>query len=213
MDKNFILLDLDGTVTDPKAGITKSVQYSLKPFGINVENPDELVTFIGPPLRESYKKYYGFSDDETEIAVAKYREYYSEHGIFENALYPGMSELLSSLRRHGKTLLLATSKPTFYAKQILEHFEIAQYFGFIAGSEMDGERSLKKEIIEYAIENMQITELSEAVMIGDRDLDIIGAAANGIDSIGVLYGYGSKNELSGATYIAKDITKLSELLV
>ena len=214
MDKTYILFDLDGTITDPKAGITKSVQYSLASFGIHVENPDTLVHFIGPPLRDSYKQFYGFNDAETETAVAKYREYFSTKGIFENTLYTGMDTLLKALKNDGKQLIIATSKPTVYAKQILKHFDIDKYFDFVAGSELDGRRSKKGEIIAYALENMNIAGTEKAVMVGDREHDVIGANEVGMDSIGVLYGYGNLQELvdAGATFIAKSVQELSTLL-
>jgi len=213
MEKAHILFDLDGTITDPKEGITKSVQYSLKNFGIIVDDADTLTHFIGPPLRDSYKKYYGFSDAETETAVAKYREYFSEKGIFENTLYSGMDILLKNLHDAGKQLIIATSKPTIYAKQILEYFKIDLYFDFVSGSELDGRRSKKSEVIQYALDNMNISSTEKAIMIGDREHDIIGANEIGMDNIGVLYGYGNLQELTdaGVTYIAKSVCHLSEL--
>ena len=214
MDKMYILFDLDGTITDPKVGITKSVQFSLQHFGITVADADTLTHFIGPPLRDSYKRCYGFDDEKTEQAVAKYREYFSTHGIYENALYEGMDNLLNTLHARGKQLIVATSKPTVYAKQILQHFNIAQYFAFVAGSELDGRRSKKSEIITYAFAEMGITSPEKAVMIGDREHDVIGANETGLESVGVLYGYGDLQELTdaGATYIAATVVDLHELL-
>ena len=214
MNKEFIFFDLDGTLTDPKTGITKSVQYSLKSFGIDINDPDELVAFIGPPLRDSYKKYYAFSDADSEKAVEKYREYFSEKGIFENAIYDGIADLLKLQAASGKTLTVATSKPTVYAEKILKHFNIEAYFRFVAGSELDGRRSKKDLVIQYALDNLNISDKNKVIMVGDREHDILGAKELGIDSIGVLYGYGDYKELSeaGATYIAADVNELSELL-
>ena len=214
MNKEFIFFDLDGTLTDPKTGITKSVQYSLKAFGIDINDPDELVAFIGPPLRDSYKKYYSFSDADAEKAVEKYREYFSEKGIFENAIYDGIADLLKLQAASGKTLTVATSKPTVYAEKILKHFNIEAYFRFVAGSELDGRRSKKDLVIQYALDNLNISDKNKVIMVGDREHDILGAKTLGIDSIGVLYGYGDYDELSdaGATYIAADVNELSELL-
>jgi len=214
MDKTYILFDLDGTISDPKIGITKSVQYSLNAFGIHVTDTDKLTHFIGPPLRDSYKKYYRFSDAEAEIAVAKYREYFAETGIFENTLYDGMDALLNTLKNMDKQLIIATSKPTVYAEKILKYFGIDQYFSFVAGSELDGRRSKKSEVIKYALDNMGITYISQAIMIGDREHDIIGAKALDMDSIGVLYGYGDLQELTnaGATFICESVRDLSDLL-
>ena len=214
LDKSIILFDLDGTLTDPKVGITKSVVYSLRGFGIDVENADDLIKFIGPPLRESYKKYYGLNAEQTEIAVGKYREYYSKRGIFENTLYLGIENMLQKLCRKGKRLIVATSKPTVYAQKILTHFGLAGYFEFVAGSELDGTRDDKGEIIRYALESRGIVELNDVIMIGDREHDIIGARKNSIESAGVLYGYGSRRELvdAGASYIAGSVGELSELI-
>ena len=213
--KKYILFDLDGTISDPKLGITKSVQYSLRSFGIEVADIDELTPFIGPPLRDSYKKFYGFNDSQAEKAVAKYREYFSETGIFENTLYDGIPELLESLTAAEKTLIIATSKPTVYAARILEHFKINNYFSFVSGSELDGSRSKKDEVITFAMKNCGITSADDAIMIGDREHDIIGAKKCAMESIGVLYGYGDYAELSaaGATYTAESVEKLSEVIL
>lgn len=214
MRKKYILFDLDGTIIDPKIGITKSVQFSLKNFGIYVEDTDDLIPFIGPPLRESYKKYYGFDDKATEKAVEGYREYFTKQGIFENTLYDGIEHLIKTLYDNGKKVILATSKPAVYAEEIIRHYNLEAYFSFISGSELDGKRSKKSEVIRYALENMNINTLDETIMVGDKEHDIIGAKEVGIDSIGVLYGYGSMNELkdAGADYIAENIKSLLGLL-
>lgn len=214
MNKKYILFDLDGTVTDPKIGITRSVQYSLKAFGIDIKDTDALIPFIGPPLRDSYKKLYGFKDADVENAVAKYREYFSTVGIFENTLYSGMNLLLKTLKDSGKNLIIATFKPTIYAAQILAHFNIDQYFSFVAGNEMDGRRSKKSEVIRHAIENCNIVSLNDAIMIGDKEHDVFGAKELGMDCIGVSYGYGSHQELSeaGADFIVESVDALSSLL-
>lgn len=214
MNKQFILFDLDGTLTDPKAGITKAVQYALRKSGIEVENPDALTMFIGPPLRDSYREYYGFSDQEAEDAVIKYREYFSETGIFENELYAGIDAMLRALRKEGKTLAVATSKPTVFAERILRHFGLDTYFSFVAGSELDGSRSQKSEVIQYALEHLAGAAPERTVMVGDREYDILGARGAGIDSVGVLYGYGSLCELTAAkaTHIAEDVPALFNLL-
>ena len=205
---------MDGTISDPKEGITKSIQYSLKAFDINVTDTDALTPFIGPPLRDSYKKYYGFTDEEAEKAVEKYREYFSEIGIFENTIYEGMDILLKTLQGADKTLIIATSKPTVYAEKILEYFKIAQYFTFVSGSELDGRRSKKSEIIRYALDNLDITDIKNAIMIGDRKYDIIGAKEIGMDNIGVLYGYGGLQELRNAraSVIVESVRDLHDML-
>ncbi len=213
MEKDFILFDLDGTLTDPKKGITKSVQFSLRSFDINIENSDDLVAFIGPPLRDSYKKFYSFSDEEAEKAVVKYREYFSEKGIFENIIYEGIEIFLKNQYELGKTLILATSKPSVYAEKILKHFKIDNYFSFVSGSELDGHRSRKDLVIRYALDSLNISSIDKAIMIGDKEHDIIGAKTLGMDSIGVLYGYGNLEELqkAGATYIVENVDALSKL--
>ena len=214
-NKQFLMFDLDGTLTDPKEGITKSVQYSLKHFGIEVESLDELTCFIGPPLWDSYKKYYNLSEADTNLAVEKYREYFSERGIFENVMYNGIDELLAKLKSNGKTVILATAKPIPFAEKILRYFRLYEYIDFISGSEFDGRRSAKHESIRYAIDNCKITSLDSAVMTGDKDLDIIGAKKTGVASIGVLYGYGSYEELSnaGADCIVSNIDELGNALI
>lgn len=213
MIKN-ILFDLDGTLTDPKVGITKSIQFALSEFGIIVDNADKLCAFIGPPLQESFIKFYNFNEENAKKAVSKYREYFSVKGIYENALYNGVPEMLTALKRSGKTNILATSKPAVYAEQILRYFNIYNEFSFISGSELDGRRSIKGEVIRYALEQNNITDLNSAVMVGDREHDIIGAKKTGLKSIGVLYGYGSLDELTcaGADRIAGSVDDLFKIL-
>ena len=211
----YILFDLDGTLTDPKAGITRSVQYALRKCGVEVEDADTLCPFIGPPLRESFKRFYGFDDIGAEDAVAKYREYFSDKGIYENAIYDGAEELLKKLKTVGKIIILATSKPTVYAEKILRHFNIHEYFTFVSGSELDGRRSIKSEVIRYALEQNNISDLSKVTMVGDREHDIIGAKEVGVASIGVLYGYGNYEELSKAKAdsIVQNISELTNKLI
>ena len=213
--KQYILFDLDGTITDPGLGITNSIMHALRRLGIAVPEREELYRFIGPPLWDSFQKYYGISKEESNVAVEYFREYYRDRGIYECKVYEGMRELLETLKAEGRTLIVATSKAEFFARQVLGHFGLAAYFDFIAGSELDGTRSEKAEVIAYALENCGITDKSRAVMIGDREHDIIGAKKNGIESIGVLHGYGSREELeaAGAGYIADNIIKLAELLI
>ncbi|MFT3952807.1 MAG: HAD family hydrolase [Oscillospiraceae bacterium] len=214
-NKNYILFDLDGTLTDPKIGITNSVQYALNQVGIDVENTDDLCAFIGPPLRDSFKKYYGFDDAGAEAAVASYRVYFQEKGIYENAIYNGITELLEQLKAQQKTLFVATSKPTVYAVEILKHFHIDHYFSFISGSELDGRRSKKSEVIRYALDRMKLSDLNDVIMVGDREHDIIGAKEVGILSVGVLFGYGDYDELrkSGADFIVANPAELAECLL
>ncbi len=193
----YILFDLDGTLTDPFDGITNSVIYALKKFGIEESDRDKLKSFIGPPLYKSFMEEYGFCRDDGFKAVNYYREYYSERGIFENVLYSGIEETLSNLSSEGKSLFVATSKPTVFAQKILRHFDIAKYFTLVAGATLDSTLVEKADIINYALEKSK-ADRAECVMVGDRMHDIYGAKANAIKSVGVLYGYGSFKELTGA---------------
>lgn len=201
----YILFDLDGTLTDPGIGITNSVAYALEKYNISVEDRTELYKFIGPPLQDSFMEFYGFSEMESKRAVEYYREYFRDKGIFENEVYEGIPELLQTLKGLGKQVILATSKPEEFARQILEHFDLIQYFDFVAGATMDGLRSEKSDIIQYALEQCMIKDTSKVIMVGDRKHDIIGAAKNKLPAIGVLFGYGSEEELrnAGAKYLAR----------
>lgn len=215
MSYNYIFFDLDGTLTDPFLGITNSVAYSLSSFGIKVEDKKELACFIGPPLYESFEKYYGFSKDGAVEAVEKYREYYRDRGIFENILYDGAEDLLKNLKNKGCTVALATSKPEVFALRILEHFGITKYFDSVTGSLLDGGRVKKGEVIAEALKRLSFPEKSCCIMIGDRSHDILGAKENGIDSLGVLFGYGDRAELqtAGAHYIAEDFEEIKRILL
>lgn len=213
--KTIILFDLDGTLTDPAAGITKSVDYALRYFGIHTDNLNSLCKFIGPPLKESFMRYYGFDETQALLAVEKYREYFKDKGIFENELIDGMDGLLRRLAVDGRRLIVATSKPKVFADIILKHFDLMKYFSLVCGSELDGTRVMKSEVIRYALEGAGACDLSKAVMVGDREHDVIGAADAGIDSIGVLFGYGSPEELrtAGATLIAENAEELGNILI
>lgn len=212
---NTILLDLDGTITNPKEGITKSIQYALKKVGVEVENLDTLTKHIGPPLKEGFMEFWGFDEETANRLVHYYREYFAVTGIYENVVYDGMEELLKKLKVAGKTLIVATSKPEFFARQIMEYFHLDSYFTDICGSNLDGTRTKKGDVIAYAMEKNQITCKEDTIMIGDRSHDIIGAKENGIFSVGVLYGFGSEEEFknNNANYIVKNIEELEKLLM
>lgn len=212
---NYLLFDLDGTITDSATGITRCVEYALNYFGIQVSDLHDLLPFIGPPLLDSFKEFYHFTDEQAVIATEKYRERYKDKGIYENELYPGIEELLAQARQNGKTVILATSKPEIFARRILDYFKLSDYFSFIAGSGLDGSLHTKTDVINYILQSNKIADLSSVIMIGDRKHDIIGAKNAGIDSIGVLYGFGDYDELSeaGATHIIKDIAELRNLLL
>jgi phosphoglycolate phosphatase len=208
-----LIFDLDGTLTDPGSGITNSIMYALEKFGITAER-QELYKFIGPPLRESFNLYYGFDKDQAEQAVLYYREYFSERGMYENEIYPGINDLLAELSLQSRKLYVATSKPQEYSLMILEHFGILKYFEIVSGSNMDGSMSAKSDLIERIIPHIHNDELVETIMIGDRRYDIEGAKHHGIDSAAVLYGYGGRSELEDVnpTYLIENTSKLTSLL-
>lgn len=207
---SHVLFDLDGTLTDPKTGITSCVAYALDSFGIHVDNLDTLTPFIGPPLKDSFMEFYKFTEDMAEKAAAKYRERFSKTGLYENTVYPGIEELLKDLKASGRHLYIATSKPYVFASKILTHFGLISYFEYIAGSELDNSRSKKGEVIAYALKENRITDKSQVLMIGDRKHDILGAKENGIDSMGVLFGYGDRqeHELAKADYILNSVQEI-----
>lgn len=215
MDKQYILFDLDGTLTDPMLGITKSVQYALKHFGIQVNDLKKLIPFIGPPLIDTFMNEYHLSREEAEEAVRIFREYFVPKGMFENKPYHGVKELLEHLVDAGKVLFVATSKPVDFAERILEHFDLDQYFDFVGGATMDEGRTSKEDVIAYVVEEAQLIDLDELILVGDTKYDILGAKAFGIRSVGVLYGFGTKEELerAGADYIARDLEELEEILL
>ena len=208
-----ILFDLDGTITDPFLGITKAVAYSLNSFDIRINGLDELTVFIGPPLDESFQKYYGMNEEKSWQAVEKYREYYSQIGLFENEVYEGMEDFLKSLIDSGKDLYICTSKPYIFAKKIIEHFGLTKYFKGIYGAELDGTRKNKKDVIAYCLQQERLN-VDDCLMVGDRKHDVIGAHLNRIECVGFLYGYGSKEEFENndCEYIAKNLKELKEVI-
>lgn len=200
--------DLDGTIIDSSVGITNSVMYALKRFGIEETDRTSLYKFIGPPLTESFERFYGFDKEKAKKAVEVYREYYADKGIFEIEVYDGIAETVKALKKAGKKVVVATSKPEIFARRIMEYIGLSEYFDYIAGMGMDGARNTKAEVIDYAIEACQLTEKEKILMIGDREHDVLGAKRIGIDCVGVLYGFGSKEEFeeAGATYIVEKAT-------
>ncbi|MES5894379.1 MULTISPECIES: HAD family hydrolase [Bacillus cereus group] len=209
------LFDLDGTVTDPKKGIVNSVLYALEKVGIEELHVSELDSFIGPPIQQSFVERYNMNEGEVERAVFYFREYLKQRGLLENSVYEGIPNLLKQLKDTGNRLFIATSKPTIFARQVIEHFQLTNYFEDIIGSNLNGTRIKKEEIIAHILQQNEGLYKEEVVMIGDRKHDIIGANHNGIASIGVLYGYGSENELIevNATHIAKDIEELHHFCI
>ena len=196
MIKN-ILIDLDGTLTDPKVGITTSARYGLEKIGHPISDEINIDWIIGPPLKASLAKILNVEADHVlaEQALMGYRERFAVKGLYENHVFEGVAETLAELKRRGYRLFLATAKPTVYAKQILKHFDLAQYFTDIHGSELNGERTNKAELIQYILEQQKL-QADQCLMVGDREHDIFGARHNGIDTIAVSYGYGSQEELA-----------------
>jgi len=215
--KNYgiLLFDLDGTLTDPVLGITNAVMHALDKYGIPRPERRELHKFIGPPLTWSFENYYGFSPEKAMEAVGHYREYFQDKGLYENEIYPGIADMLAKLKAAGKTLCVATSKPELFAKKILEYFHIDGYFDHVCGACMDESRGTKHLVIEYALEQCGSPERSNVLMIGDREHDVIGAKQSGLDCLGILYGYGDRQELesAGAAYIAESVEDLCAQLM
>lgn len=216
--KKYLLFDLDGTLTDPKVGITTCVQYALRELGIEEGDLDKLKPFIGPPLKDSFMEFYHLSEAQAEEAIAKYRERFSEVGLFENEIYEGIPQMLHTLQSKGLFLAVASSKPTVYVERILEHFHIRKYFKVVVGSELDGTRVNKDEVVEEALHQLfgeQPINKEEIYMIGDRKFDVEGARAMGIESVAVAYGYGSMEELkeAKADYIVRTVEELEKFLL
>lgn len=215
----YVFFDLDGTITEPEEGIINGVLYSLSRFGITVENRTSLYPYIGPPLRDSFREFHGLSEKEAEQAVLYYREYYSTQGIYQNGIMPGMEEAFRTLRAHGCHLYVATSKPELYAKQILEYLRLDGYFDIIAGSTFDKSRDTKAAVIEYLLTGIAPDQtkpsVSDIIMVGDRKFDVLGARTFGIETIGVLFGYGSKEELEACDcrYLAENAEEMVHIIL
>lgn len=216
----YCLFDLDGTLTDPREGITKCVQYALRHFGIEEPDLAKLEYLIGPPIKDSFVQYYGFSREQSREAVRIYRERFAAAGVFENKVFPGIPELLSHLKDREMKLAVASSKPTVFIHQILQHFDIEKYFDVIVGSELDGTRDAKEEVVEEALRQLGMLDMETSqrhrlcAMVGDRKFDIQGAKAHGLTGVGVRFGFAQPGELEeeGAEYIAKTVEELQEFL-
>lgn len=228
MDKKYLLFDLDGTVTDSNLGITRCVQYALLDQGIDEQDMSVLEEYIGPALDDSFKKYHGLNDEQAAKAVAKYRERYSDTGIFENEVYDGIVPCLETLKAAGKIICLSTCKPEPFAVRILEHFKLDKYFDVVTGSDLEGTRKQKYQVIEETFKRLSANVLrqelteeilneikADSVMIGDRNQDVNGAHQVGIECIGVRYGYAKPDELedAGVDYIVETIPELTALIL
>ncbi len=217
MNKNYdaVLFDFDGTVADTGEGIFKGVYYVLDAMGIDHPEPERLRYFIGPPLKESFRTVFGLDDEQCENAITTYREYYSAKGIFELTLYDGMEKLFHKLKEHNIKMGISSAKPEVFLKRIVDHLEMTELFAAVTGSDLDYVHSDKALIISRAIELMDLPADAKVLMVGDRYLDINGAKKVGIDSAGVLFGYGSREEFeeAGADYIVRDTEELFEIIV
>lgn len=213
----YILFDLDGTITESGPGIMNSVAYAVKKMGYAVPDNSVLRRFIGPPLSESFQKYFGMSREQAEEAIRCYREYYTNGGIFENEVYEGIVESFQVLKGNGRKLAIATSKPEKFAKQIAEYFGFDKYFDVICGASMDESLVAKADIMRNALEKLGVTERmkSQVLMVGDREHDIFGAKKNQVASLGVLYGYGDRTELeaAGADYIVEKANQIAGVVL
>lgn len=212
---DLILFDLDGTLTDPKEGITNCVKYALRYFGIEENDEKTLLKFIGPPLYDSFREIYGFSHDDANTCVEKYRERYSVTGLFENAVLDGATEILKSLKEAGKTISLATSKPTIFAERIVEKYGLSEYLDYVIGADIKGGINYKDEVINEVLRIIKPKDLSKVVIVGDRLHDILGAKKCGISSIGVKCGYAEECELenAGADFIFENLYEVKEFLL
>ena len=214
MKQNYIFFDLDGTLTQSGPGIINSVRYALKHWGIDEPDDAALRRFIGPPLVYSFSTFYGFSHEDAVKAMAVYRECYADHGIFENSVYDGIPELLGALKAAGKHLCVATGKPEKFMFPILKHYDLFKYFDFCGGSDEAETHADKTSVIRYVMGGCG-ARADDVVMVGDRHHDIDGAKANGVTSVGILYGYGDRAELeaAGADYIVPAVANLRALIL
>lgn len=212
-DLKYLLFDLDGTLTDSTEGILNCLIYAIERMGFEV--PEDTNIFLGPPIRQSFAEFLGMNGEQVDEAVRIFRERYSDTGLFENRVYDGIPGMLERLKSGGKRLMVATSKPQVYAVRIFEKFGLAQYFEIVGGAELDGSRDYKDEVIEYVLAKAGITDRSTVLMIGDRRQDVLGAHKTDIECMGILWGYGSVEELTqaGADYIARTPQEAADMLL
>ena len=217
MKYNIILFDLDGTLTDPKVGITTCCQYGLRAVGVDVPDLKELEQFIGPPLLPAFQEVYGLDEEQALKAIDKFRERFQSVGLYENELLPGVPQMLRTLKEHGKILATASSKPEVVVKRILQYFSIDSWFDEIVGSTMDEKHAGKAEVIGEALRRLGCADADRdsILMVGDRMHDVEGAAALNIRTVGVTFGYGSRSELeqAGAWRIADTMEELTDILL
>lgn len=210
----YVFFDLDGTISDSGPGIRNAVRYALDKYGMSESDEKKLNRFVGPPLYDSFSMFYGFSKERSVEAVKFFREYYVDTGLYENTPYDEIENVLKTLKNLGKTLIVATSKPERLAVKILHHFGLSKYFDEITGATDDGSIIKKDDVIKLAISRQNISDLSSCIMVGDRASDTIGARKVGMDSMGVLYGYGSLEEMTEVSpeYIAESVSDIAKIL-
>jgi phosphoglycolate phosphatase len=207
-----VLFDLDGTLTESGPGVVRSLRYAFDAIGVPPPDDATLMRFVGPPLLDSFRDIAGLDDVVANDALVAYRRYFVDKGMFENAVYPGIRELLRALVDAGRRLAVATSKPLPYARPVVEHFALGEYFEFVCGPDLDGSGAVKTTVVADAMAALKVSGGTDVVLVGDRSHDVIGAHNNGIACIGVLWGYGSRAELSAAEAIAADVEELASLL-
>lgn len=212
---DYLFFDLDGTLTDSGKGIMNSVTYALSFFGIEENDINKLKRFVGPPLEDSFVRFYGLTIEQANMAVDHYHDRYRPIGVFENEPYPGIQDCLQELKDAGYHLVVATSKPVDMAMKVLQHFDLLHYFEFVAARDMEGVLYSKADVIRYALKEHGVTDLNSVLMIGDRKFDVLGAREVGFDCAGVLYGYGDLEEMkkADAKYIVSSVQELKELLL
>ena len=212
---DIILFDLDGTLTKSEIGIINTIIYALSKFDITIDDRENLKKFIGPPLKKSFVDYFEFTEEKAKEAVTYCQEYMRDKGIYEAPLYDGIKEVLKKLNSNGKRVFILTSKPEEFANKIVRHLQVDRFFEDVVGANLDGTRTDKAEVISLLLDKYSIADRSKVVMVGDREHDIIGAKSTGIDSIGVLYGYGDVEELTlaGATHIIMTPEELVDIIL
>lgn len=210
----YVLFDLDGTLTDSEVGIVNAALYALDKYNITVNEIGELRKFIGPAIQEAFSTDYGFEEEEVEEVIKTFREYYAEKGVYENKVFPGIVEMLVELKKRNKKLAVVSSKAEVFTHRILEHFDLLKYFDYVASATLDSTKTKKVELISEVIEHFDIDDLDKVVMVGDRKGDIRGAAESGVTSIAVLWGYAADDEIEKhkPDYVAEKVEDLLELI-
>ena len=215
MRYKYVFFDFDGTISDSKSGVIEAVVHVLDHFGMHVSDTEPLKCYVGPPLELAFMEYAGLAPEHIGEVVRLYRSYYNAHCLEQNYLFDGIRELFSVLRENGCKVIVATNKYQTIVEGLIDDFGITDLVDFIAGHDEAAGRNTKADVIKYAVDSLGITDISKAVMVGDRKYDIAGAQAVGMDSIGILYGCGEREELekAGATYIAATTADVADIVL